>query len=63
MHTLFEAPLRIMLLKLGIHNTGIHIVLGIAISFIGSVVVAVIMKKTKWLEFFLYSGRFVIRRN
>lgn len=59
MHTLFAAPLRTVLFKLGIQSAVIHVILGISISFIGPVVAAVIMKKTKWLEFFLYSGKFI----
>lgn len=59
MHTLFAAPLRTVLFKLGIQNAVIHVILGIAISFIGPMVAAIIMKKTKWLEFFLYPGKFI----
>ena len=59
MHTLFAAPLRTVLFKLGIHNAIIHVVLGIAISFIGPIIAAIIMNKTKWLEFFLYPGKFI----
>ncbi len=59
MHTLFAAPLRIVLFKLGIQNAVIHVILGIAISFIGPMIAAIIMKKTKWLEFFLYPGKFI----
>ena len=59
MHTLFAAPLRTVLFKLGIQNAVIHVILGIAISFIGPMIAAVIMKKSKWLEFFLYPGKFI----
>ena len=59
MHTLFAAPLRTVLFKLGIQNAVIHVILGIAISFIGPMIAAIIMKKTKWLEFFLYPGKFI----
>ena len=59
MHTLFAAPLRTVLFKLGIQNAVIHVVLGIAISFIGPMIAAIIMKKSKWLEFFLYPGKFI----
>lgn len=37
----------------------IHVTLGIAISFIGPMIAAVIMKKSKWLEFFLHPGKFI----
>lgn len=59
MHTLFAASLRTVLFKLNIQNAVIHVVLGIAISFIGPMIAAVIMKKSKWLEFFLYPGKFI----
>jgi hypothetical protein len=59
MHTLFAAPIRVVLLKVGIQNTVIHIILGIAISFVGPMIAAWIMKKNKWLEFFLYPGKLV----
>lgn len=59
MHTLFAAPLRTVLFKVGIQNAVIHVVLGIAISFIGPMIAAIIMKKSKWLEFFLYPGKFI----
>lgn len=54
MHTLFAAPLRSVLLKVGIANPAAHVVLGIGISFMGPIITAWIVKKTKWLEFFLY---------
>lgn len=59
MHTLFAAPLRVALFKIGIQNAAVHVVLGIAISFIGPMIAAEIMRKTKWLEFFLYPGKFI----
>lgn len=59
MHTLFAAPLRTVLFKLGIQNAVIHVIMGIAISFIGPMIAAVIMKKSKWLELFLYPGKFI----
>ena len=58
MHTLFAAPLRSVLLKIGIANPAAHVVLGIGISFAGPIIAAWIMKKTKWLEFFLYPNKF-----
>lgn len=57
MHTLFAAPLRSVLLKIGISNTANHVVLGLGISFAGPIAAAWIMKKTKWLEFFLYPNK------
>lgn len=59
MHTLFAAPMRVLLIKLGILNPVIHIALGLIISFCGPIIAAIIMKKTKWLEFFLYPTKFI----
>ncbi len=58
MHTLFAAPLRSVLLKIGVVNPVVHIALGLGISFIGPIVAAWVMKKTKWLEFLLYPNKF-----
>lgn len=58
MHTLSAAPLRAVLLKVGVNNAVVHVILGIAISFIGPIIAAEIMKKTTCLEFFLYPGKF-----
>ena len=58
MHTLFAAPLRSVLLKGGVTNAVAHVVLGLGISFVGPIIAAWIMKKTKWLEFFLYPNKF-----
>ena len=57
MHTLLAAPLRSVLLKIGIENAVIHVALGLGISFVGPIIAAWIMKKTKWLEFFLYPSQ------
>lgn len=59
MHTLFAAPMRSVLLKVGVTNAAAHVVLGLGISFAGPIIAAWIMKKTKWLEFFLYPNKFI----
>ena len=59
MHTLFAAPLRSVLIKIGIESAVIHVVLGLVISFAGPIIAAWIMKKSKWLEFFLYPNKFI----
>lgn len=59
MHTLFAAPVRVFLIKIGIQNAVVHVVLGLTVTFVGPIVAAEIMKKSKWLEFFLYPGKFV----
>lgn len=63
MHTLFAAPLRSVLIKIGIESAVIHVVLGLGISFAGPIMAAWVMKKRKWLEFFLYPNKFVKIRN
>lgn len=59
MHTLFAAPFRTVLFKIGVNNAAVHVIGGIVISFIGPIIAAEIMKKTKVLEFFLYPGKFI----
>lgn len=59
MHTLFAAPMRSLLLKIGIENAVVYIVLGLGISFAGPIIAAWVMKKTKWLEFFLYPNKII----
>lgn len=59
MHTLFAAPMRSVLLKVGVTNAVAHIGLGLGVSFAGPIVAAWIMKKTKWLEFFLYPNKYM----
>lgn len=63
MHTLFAASLRSMLMKIEISNAMVHVLLGLGISFAGSIIAAWIMNKIKWLEFFLYPNKFLERRN
>lgn len=59
MHTLFAAPMRSMLLKVGICNPAVHVTVGLMISFAGPIAAAEIFKKSKWLDFFLYPGKFI----
>ena len=61
MHTLFAAPTRSVLLKMGVTNAAVHVILGLSISFVGPIIAAWIMKKTKWLEFFVYPNKFIKR--
>lgn len=61
MHTIFAAALRALLLKLSITNATLHIVLGIAISFAGPVVAAVIMSKVRWLDALLYPNKYIFK--
>lgn len=59
MYTLFAAPLRSLLMKIGIESAVVYMILGLGISFAGPIMAAWIMKKTKWLEFFLYPNKFI----
>lgn len=59
MHVFFAAPVRVVLLKLGITSAAAHVILGLVASFVGPIVAAWIMKKSKWLEFFMYPGKFI----
>ena len=61
MHTLFAAPIRSLLLKVGIKNAVVHVVLGLGISIAGPIIAAWIMKKTKWMEFFVYPNKLIKR--
>lgn len=51
MHTLFAAPVRTLLIKVGIGNAAIQVVAGILISFIGPVIAMEIMRliKIDWI--------------
>ena len=59
MHTLFAAPLRSLLMKIGIESAVVHMILVLGISFANPIMAAWIMKKTKWLEFFLYPNKLI----
>lgn len=45
--------------EVGIENVVIQVMLGLAVSFAGSIIAVWVMKKTKWLEFFLYPNKFI----
>ncbi len=59
MHTIFAAGIRIVLAKLGINQCYIHIPVGLIVTFIGPSIAAIIMHKTKFLEFFIYATRVI----
>lgn len=59
MHTIFAAALRSVLFKLNISNPAIHITTGLLISFTGPVIAAIVMKKSKYLYFFLYPNKYI----
>jgi hypothetical protein len=59
MHTLFAAPLRSVLLKLGITSAPFHIVIGLAFSFLGPIVAMIVLEKVKPLDFMVYPTRYI----
>ena len=61
MHTMFAAPVRILLLKLGIHSPIIHVAAGLFISFAGPVMAAELMRHIKWLDFCIYPTKYIGR--
>lgn len=59
MHTLVAAPTRIILLKIGITNVSVHIFIGLLMSIIMPIVIAISMKKLKYAEILLYPNKFI----
>ncbi len=58
MHTIFAAGLRAVLLKLGIASPAIHVLSGIAVSFLGPIAAAFVMERIK-LDFLVYPGKYL----
>lgn len=54
MHTIFAAGIRIVLLKFGIINYSIHLVLGLTTGLIVPIIVGMISDKIKFTNFFFY---------
>lgn len=52
-YSLFAAAMRAVLLKAGIENAIIHVTVGLISSFAGPMIAAWMMRKTKWLAFFM----------
>ncbi len=63
MHTIFAAPVRIILVKLGIMNPVVHIVIGLIVSFICPIFAMMILEKLKPLDFIIYPGRYIKFKN
>lgn len=59
MHTIFAAALRSVLFKIGVENAGVHVAAGLAVSFIGPMIAAEIMARIRYLDFFLYPGKYI----
>ncbi|WP_022767902.1 acyltransferase family protein [Butyrivibrio sp. NC2007] len=59
MHTIFAAPIRILLQKLGITNSFIHFFVGIIVTFIGPIIAMNVMEIIKPLDFLIYPTRYI----
>ncbi|MBE6959430.1 MAG: acyltransferase [Ruminococcaceae bacterium] len=59
MHPIFATGMRSVLLKLGVTNAILHVVVGLVVTFAGPILVGIILKKLKWAEFILYPGKFI----
>jgi fucose 4-O-acetylase-like acetyltransferase len=59
MHTLFAAPIRIVLLRVGVTAIAPHAVLGLFGSFAGPSFAMWIMERLKPLDFFVYPSRYI----
>lgn len=59
MHTIFAAGFRILLLKLGINNATMHVAGGICASVLGPIIATEIMRRYKWMDFFIYPGKYL----
>lgn len=59
MHTVFAAGFRAVLLKLNITNLFIHCVIGISFSFIGPIIIMLIAKKIKIIDFVVYPTKYI----
>lgn len=57
LHTIFAAGVRIVLMKLGVMNAPIHLMLGFAASFVGPVICAWIAERTKVLNFVFFPSK------
>lgn len=59
LHTIFAALFRIVLLKIGVRNAVAHVILGMIISFVGPICMAIVMKKILKIDFLLYPGKYI----
>lgn len=58
MHTIFAAGVRAVLLKLDIYNVAVHVVAGLAASFIGPIIATEVMQKLK-LDILIYPTKYI----
>lgn len=62
MHTLFAAPCRVLLMKLGTGSAAVHVCTGIAISFVGPIAAMMILERMG-LGFLVYPGKLIKKRS
>lgn len=59
MHTIFAAGMRVLLLRLGIEIAFVHIVAGLAASFVCPAITMIFLEKLRPLDFFVYPNRYI----
>lgn len=59
MHTIFAACFRSILIKLGIMNLFLNIVIGMFVSIMGPIIAIKFMEYVKYLDFFIYPARYI----
>ncbi len=59
MHTMFAAPIRILLLILNITSIPVHIIIGLLASYLGPIVTMLILEKLHPLDFIVYPSRYI----
>lgn len=58
MHTITAAGMRTVLFKLGIMDLTVHVIIGLAVSFVGPVIAVKVMKQMK-LDILIYPGKYI----
>lgn len=59
MHTLFAAPVRIVLLRIGLTNGILHALIGTVISFVGPILITIVGSRIKLIDFMIYPGKYI----
>ena len=62
LHTMCAAPVRSLLLHFGIQNPAVHIVLGLAASFLMPIAIGRIAARVAVFDFFLYPTRYILKK-
>ena len=59
LHTIFTAGIRIILLRLSIHNWVLHVIIGTVCGIVFSVLTAIIASKVKFFNFFFFPTKYL----